>query len=121
MVKDRFPEGRGAGGGSVSCYCLRMAVDESGVETIVAISTPPGRGGIGIVRLSGPAALEIAGRLVTVDRPLEHVRARRVRVVDIDIEDRGETGGRAGTIDDAVVTAFLGARSYTGETVGGVG
>jgi tRNA modification GTPase len=98
-----------------------MAVDESGVETIVAISTPPGRGGIGIVRLSGPAALEIAGRLVTVERPLEHARARRVRVVDIDgdidIEDRGETGGLAGTIDDAVVTAFLGTRSYTGETV----
>ncbi|MGA8939130.1 MAG: hypothetical protein WB439_08195, partial [Acidobacteriaceae bacterium] len=30
------------------------------VETIVAISTPPGRGGIGIVRLAGPEALAIA-------------------------------------------------------------
>ena len=64
-----------------------MTDDFSTTDTIVAISTPPGRGGIGIVRLSGPGALEMAGRLVTVERPLEHARARRVRVVDI--EDRG--------------------------------
>ena len=104
-----------------------MTDESSTTDTIVAISTPPGRGGIGIVRLSGPEALEIAGRLVTLERPLEHAMARVVRVVDIDgvdidgvdidIEDRAKTGGRAGTIDDAVVTAFLGGRSYTGETV----
>ncbi|HXG63919.1 MAG TPA: tRNA uridine-5-carboxymethylaminomethyl(34) synthesis GTPase MnmE, partial [Blastocatellia bacterium] len=29
-------------------------------DTIAAISTPPGRGGIGVIRLSGPAALELA-------------------------------------------------------------
>jgi len=89
-------------------------------DTIVAISTPPGRGGIGIVRLSGPEALEIAGRLVTVERPLEHAMARVVRVVDLDADiyiDGAKAGSRARTIDDAVVTAFLGPRSYTGETV----
>ena len=86
-----------------------MTDESSTTDTIVAISTPPGRGGIGIVRLSGPGALEIAGRLVTLERPLEHARARRVRVVDI--EEKGKT------IDEAVVTAFLGPRSYTGETV----
>ena len=31
-------------------------------ETIVAAATPPGRGGVGIVRLSGPKVPEIAGR-----------------------------------------------------------
>ena len=31
-------------------------------DTIVAIATPPGRGGIGVVRLSGPAAAAIAPR-----------------------------------------------------------
>jgi len=86
-------------------------------ETIVAISTAPGRGGIGIVRLSGPEALRVAERLVTLEGPWEHARARVVRVLDIDIEGGTKTGGRAGTIDDAVVTAFLGPRSYTGETV----
>ena len=86
-----------------------MTDDSSATDTIVAISTPPGRGGIGIVRLSGPDALQVAGRLVSLEGPLEHARARLARVVDI--EERGKT------IDDAVVTAFLGPRSYTGETV----
>jgi tRNA modification GTPase len=39
-------------------------------DTIVAIATPPGRGGIGVVRLSGSAAHSIAQRLVTRARPL---------------------------------------------------
>ena len=111
--------GARSGAGIVSCHCLRMALDESGVETIVAISTPPGRGGIGIVRLSGPAALQIAERLVTLERPLEHGRARWVRVVDrAGAEAQGQEATiDDATIDDAVVTAFLGPRSYTGETV----
>lgn len=37
-------------------------------DTIVAISTPAGRGGIGVVRLSGPRAAEIAGRLFRAGR-----------------------------------------------------
>ena len=32
-------------------------------ETIVAIATPPGQGGIGIIRLSGPASISIADQL----------------------------------------------------------
>ena len=86
-----------------------MTEDGGRTDTIVAISTAPGRGGIGIVRLSGPDALQIAERLVTADRPLEHARARLVRVIDLEDGER--------TIDDAVVTAFLAPRSYTGETV----
>ena len=39
-------------------------------ETIAAISTPPGRGGIGIVRLSGPQAASIAVQLVRLRHPL---------------------------------------------------
>jgi tRNA modification GTPase len=90
-----------------------MPNDSLSTDTIVAISTAPGRGGIGIVRLSGPEALRVAERLVTLDRPLEHARARRVRVLDVDaaVEDRAKT------IDEAVVTAFVAPRSYTGETV----
>jgi tRNA modification GTPase len=92
---------------------MELALEGAGVDTIVAISTAPGRGGIGIVRLSGPEALRVAERLVTLDRPLEHARARRVRVLDVDaaVEDRAKT------IDEAVVTAFVAPRSYTGETV----
>jgi tRNA modification GTPase len=74
-------------------------------DTIVAISTPPGRGGIGIVRLSGPDALAIAQKLLTLKHPLEHANARFTRILDED--------GRA--IDEAIVTAFLSPNSYTGE------
>ena len=75
-------------------------------ETIVAVSTPPGRGGIGIVRLSGPHALDIGTGLVRLRGTPEHARARRAEIPDPD------TGA---TIDEAVVTYFAGPRSYTGE------
>ena len=77
-------------------------------DTIVAISTPPGRGGIGILRLSGPESVAVAGRLVSAVE-WKHGRARFVRILD------PEAAG--GTIDEAVVTAFLGPHSYTGEDV----
>jgi tRNA modification GTPase len=75
-------------------------------ETIVAISTPPGRGGIGIVRLSGAHAVEIAQGLIRLRAPLEHGRARLAEIPDPD------TSGR---IDEAVVTYFAAPHSYTGE------
>jgi len=44
-------------------------------DTIVAIATPPGRGGIGVVRLSGPEALTIAEPMLRLKHPLEPARA----------------------------------------------
>ena len=40
-------------------------------DTIVAIATPPGRGGIGVIRLAGPRALEIARPMLRLKRDLE--------------------------------------------------
>ena len=77
------------------------------VETIAAISTPPGRGGIGIVRLSGPDAASIALGLVRLRSPLAHGRARLAELLD-------EQGGR---IDEALVTLFAAPHSYTSEDV----
>jgi tRNA modification GTPase len=79
------------------------------VDTIAAISTPPGRGGIGIVRLSGPEAASIAAQLVRLRQPLEHTRARLADVIDEDAEQD------AGRIDEAMVTYFAAPRSYTGD------
>ena len=90
---------------------LKSMPDAFTPDTIAAISTPPGRGGIGIVRLSGPAALPIAGHLVLSAGPLEHARARFVRVLD----HRAADPQRAAPLDEAIATAFLGPRSYTGE------
>ena len=78
------------------------------VDTIAAISTPPGRGGIGIVRLSGPQAASIAAQLVRLRQPLEHARARLADVLDM-----REVGSE--TIDEAVVTYFAAPNSYTAE------
>ena len=80
-------------------------------DTIAAVSTPPGRGGIGIVRISGPQAVSIAGQLVSLRQPLDHARARLGDVLD-DAPARGENGA---LIDQAVVTFFAGPNSYTAE------
>ncbi len=83
-------------------------------DTIAAISTPPGRGGIGIVRLSGPQAASIAAQLVRLRHPLdnlaqlEHAHARLADVLD-DADDD------ATRIDEALVTFFAAPRSYTAE------
>ena len=86
-----------------------MADPELSTDTIAAISTPPGRGGIGIVRLSGPQAAPIAMQLVCLRQPLEHAQARLADVLD---ENSGIDAGR---IDEAVVTFFAAPRSYTAE------
>jgi tRNA modification GTPase len=78
------------------------------VDTIAALSTPPGRGGIGIVRLSGPQAASIAAQLVRLRQPLEHARARLA-----DVLDEQDAGGEQ--IDNAVVTFFAAPNSYTAE------
>ncbi len=79
-------------------------------ETIAAVATPPGRGGIGIVRLSGPDAWEIAARLVRLRRALEAGRAVLAEVLD-------PKDPRQPAIDEAVVTPFLAPHSYTGDDV----
>jgi tRNA modification GTPase len=85
-----------------------MTAQEPATDTIAAISTPPGRGGIGIVRLSGPQALSIASQLVRPHQPLEHARARLADVLDA--EDPEAT-----RIDEALVTFFAAPNSYTTE------
>ena len=115
-------------------------------DTIVAIATPPGRGGIGVVRVSGPAAQAIAQRLITRDDALEprHATLTRVRLTrDILALARlgahsapaSERSGAKGSplaiepgcgaaphvekdaIDRVVVTSFPAPASYTGEDV----
>jgi tRNA modification GTPase len=85
-----------------------VTTSEAATDTIAAISTPPGRGGIGIVRLSGPQAATIADRLVSMRQPMEHARARLADVLDA-------TDGGGERIDEAVVTFFAAPNSYTGE------
>jgi tRNA modification GTPase len=76
-------------------------------DTIVAISTPLGRGGLGVVRLSGPEARNIAGSLLRTDAGFEPWHAHRAGLLDRE--------GRI--VDEVVVTYFARPRSYTAEDV----
>jgi len=80
-------------------------------DTIAAISTPPGRGGIGVVRLSGPASLQIASKIFhseSTSHPGASNRARFGRIVDPASEE---------VIDQAILTFFKAPHSYTGEDI----
>ena len=82
-------------------------------DTIAAVSTPPGRGGIGIVRLSGPQAVSIAVQLVSLRQPLEHGRARLADVLDAAADEAARAN--VTRIDEALVTWFAAPNSYTSE------
>ena len=77
-------------------------------DTIVAVSTPPGRGGIGVVRLSGQEARNIVSPLLRLKRPLEAGRAIFGELVD------AESGER---LDEVVATFFAKPHSYTTEDI----
>ena len=81
-------------------------------DTIVAVATPPGRGGLGVVRLSGPEAQTLATRLLDHGHR-EPLRARHATVSRI--VDASTPAGNA--IDQVVVTSFPGPGSYTGDDV----
>jgi tRNA modification GTPase len=81
-------------------------------DTIVAIATPPGRGGIGVVRLAGPDARVIVAPMLRLKRELEPGRAIFGEVID------PETGVSAPhRIDDVVVTYFAKPYSYTTDDI----
>ena len=77
----------------------------------MAIATPPGRGGIGVVRISGPSSHEIANLILDRRGPLEARRATLTRV-----RAAGQEGPRE-TLDEVVATYFPAPHSYTGEHV----
>ena len=77
-------------------------------DTIVAISTAPGRGGLGVVRLSGSQARAIALPMLRLRRALEAGHAVFGELVDPASGDR---------IDEVVVTFFASPHSYTTEDV----
>jgi tRNA modification GTPase len=77
-------------------------------DTIVAIATPPGRGGIGVVRLAGPEARTIAGPMLRLKHELAAGRAVFGEVIEPDSGER---------IDEAVVTFFAKPHSYTADDV----
>lgn len=88
-------------------------------DTIAAISTALGEGGIGIVRISGKDAILVADKLYRGRRPLSEIPGGRIvygRIVDNDE-----------VVDEVLVSVFRSPHSYTREDVveinchGGIG
>ena len=70
-------------------------------DTIAAISTPMGFGGVGVIRISGDKALEIIGKIFNGQK-IENHRISHGWIVDGDVE-----------LDEVVVLYFKNPQSYT--------
>lgn len=73
-------------------------------DLICAIATPPGEGGIGVIRLSGPSAKRVAQSLISVE-----MRPRRAHYCQFIAEEE--------VLDDGLVLWFPAPHSFTGEDV----
>jgi tRNA modification GTPase len=78
-------------------------------DTIVALATPPGRGALGVVRISGPRALDLARAISPAGRVLEPRRATLIRI--------HTQGSATSAVDRVIATYFQAPRSYTGDDV----
>jgi tRNA modification GTPase len=105
-------------------------------DTIVAIATPPGRGGLGVVRLAGPEAKAIALPMLRLKRNLEPGGAVFGELVEVEAGGAGAAAGGEPTlqagradpvtvepprdrqrIDEVVVTYFAKPHSYTTDDI----
>jgi tRNA modification GTPase len=95
-------------------------------DTVVAIATPAGRGGIGVVRLAGPEAVSIAQPMLRLTHTLEPGRAVFGELVEPEAKNyvqaaaihRAELDGASGArIDEVVVTYFQKPHSYTTDDI----
>ncbi len=97
-------------------------------DTICAIATPMGEGGIGIVRLSGPQSLTVASQVVRLrsGRPLTSVSSHRLYLADLVIPAADKRNERSlghdrtqtvGLLDEALVVYMKAPRSFTAEDV----
>ncbi len=81
-------------------------------STIAAIATPPGRGGIAVIRLSGPEATEIANKIFSSSK------IKDVSQMDTHTMVYGKIKNEAGMVVDECMLAYLKApATYTGEDV----
>ena len=74
-------------------------------DTIAAIATPPGNGGVGIIRISGPNVTEISKKIIQ-----KEIKPRQAIFTEFMGEDNG-------VIDSGICLYFPGPASYTGEDI----
>jgi len=100
-------------------------------DTICAIATPVGEGGVGILRISGEKAIEVAAGLVRLrsGRPLDSVRSHVMHHADLLepapvreaptelVQARNRRPAASLAIDEALIVVMRAPRSYTAEDV----
>jgi tRNA modification GTPase len=80
-------------------------------DTIVAIATPPGRGGIGVVRLAGPDARNVVMPMLRLSAGKIELEPQHAHYGELIDPDSGEC------FDEVVVTYFAKPRSYTTDDI----
>ena len=80
-------------------------------DTIAAISTPPGEGGIGIVRISGPAAFSIGRQIFLLKRKREKIKSHYLYYGHV-VDPKDQT-----VIDEALISFMRAPHTYTKEDV----
>lgn len=80
-------------------------------DTICALSTPPGRSGLALVRISGPQSFEMLNKVFKAQKAQDHFKPRIATLGQIlDPKD-------GAIIDEAIATCFPSPHSYTGENM----
>ena len=83
-------------------------MDHTGVDTIAAVATPPGEGGLAVIRVSGPGALTMTARVFRGAAPIAGAPGYSLHFGTL-----ADPSGAA--VDDVVVGVFRAPHSYTGE------
>lgn len=80
---------------------------------ITAISTPPGVGGIAVIRVSGPQAIEITGKIFRPKNPAHTLSCRPAYSMTFGqiIQENGEP------LDEVIVSLYRAPHSFTGEVI----
>lgn len=84
-------------------------------RTIVALATPEGRGGLAVVRVSGPEAVAVARRLVPAGILADPVTSHVARLATLRRPGTADARWAADVLDQALVLPMLAPASYTGE------
>ena len=81
-------------------------------DVIAAVSTPRGKGGVAVIRMSGEEAFSVGEKFIFPKngKKLSDIAANSVFLADIKTQD-------GALLDEALVTLFRAPRSYTGENV----
>ena len=97
--------------GVIRAVSSSLHPENPALQTIVALATAAGESAVAVIRVSGPAAVDVVAPLLRSSRPLAEFSShamRRVNVVDPETNE---------PLDDALCTLMRAPRSYTGEDV----